>query len=66
MGRPAHRFLPTGNDDTGIAQRDLLGPQRDGTQPRSTHLVDDKGSRGVGKARRSRRLPRRVHSRRRR
>ena len=40
MGRQAHRLLAAGDHDPGIARLDGLRRQRDGTQPRTTDLVD--------------------------
>ena len=60
MRRHRHRFLPAGDDDVGVAGRDLLHADRDGAEPRAAELVQPPGRHFLRNARLHRRLPRRV------
>ena len=60
MGSERHRFLAAGDDDIGVATRDLLHAERDRAQAAAAKLIDPESGLFLGNARLHRRLARRI------
>src|SRR5919109_86471 len=58
--RKAHRLLPAGDHDVGVAVRDRLRAEHRRLEPRAAHLVDRHGGNHLGESGLYRRLPRPV------
>lgn len=60
MRRQRHRFLAAGDDDVGVAGRDLLHAERNGPQAGAADLIEAPRGRFLGQAGKDRSLARRV------